>query len=252
MAFRGRLEPEVLRLEEFVERGHVSVDVGANHGLWSYRLAQISRQVEAFEPQRWCADTLRSWNSPRVRVHQVALSDKTGPRDLSVPVLSGRPLTGYATLQPAPHDWRRVTIRAERLDDLEIKDLAFMKIDVEGHELAVLGGARETISREHPVLMVEVEQRHHPELPVLRVLDEIRALGYSGFFLIGNEWHGLDEFRFETHQGASEADPGSSAYVHNFLFLPDGGSFALRAGHIARVERARGPSPLALRAGQAA
>lgn len=49
-----------------------------------------------------------------------------------------------------------------RLDDIIKDDVGFIKIDVEGHELAVLKGATSLINRCRPVLLVECEERHSP------------------------------------------------------------------------------------------
>jgi hypothetical protein len=45
------------------------------------------------------------------------------------------------------------------LDEFAL-DPAVVKIDVEGHVMAVLGGARKTLARAHPVLYIETGDEH--------------------------------------------------------------------------------------------
>lgn len=230
MRLRGTIEPELRHLADYLEPGHVAIDVGANHGVWSYRLARLSSAVEAFEPQPWCADTLASWGSPRVHVHREGLSDADGELTLAVPQAGGKPLTGYATFEDAPADWQRVPVPVRRLDDFGFTDVGFVKIDVEGHERAVLRGAAETVRREKPVLVIEVEQRHLGTTPVGDVLAEVEALGYGGWFLLDGVWTPLAAFDYAKHQAPYENDTGNAAYVNNFLFLPAGGRLSRPAG----------------------
>jgi len=42
------------------------------------------------------------------------------------------------------------------IDSLQLPRVDFIKIDVEGHELEVLRGSRETLEKYHPILMVEI------------------------------------------------------------------------------------------------
>lgn len=230
MQVSGTLEPELVRLTDYIEPGHVTIDVGANHGVWSYRLARVSTRVEAFEPQPWCADTLQAWASPRVSVHRVGLSDADGELQLAVPQSGGLPLTSRATFEDAPADWPRVAVPVCRLDDFGFTDVGFVKIDVEGHERAVLRGAAETLRRERPVLVIEVEQRHLGDTPIDEVLDGIEALGYDGRFLLRDRWTPLATFDYAAHQAPYEEDTGNRAYVNNFLFLPKGGRPSRPAG----------------------
>ena len=46
----------------------------------------------------------------------------------------------------------------KRLDDMGIANCSFIKIDVEGHEEAVLDGATALITSQRPVLMIELDE----------------------------------------------------------------------------------------------
>ena len=49
----------------------------------------------------------------------------------------------------------------KRLDDIKIKnDIGFIKIDVEGHEKNVIQGGLDTIKKNKPVLLIEIEEKH--------------------------------------------------------------------------------------------
>ena len=54
-----------------------------------------------------------------------------------------------------------ITIESEiiKIDDLNYKNVSFMKIDVEGAELLVLKGAINTIKNSRPIIMIEIEDR---------------------------------------------------------------------------------------------
>jgi FkbM family methyltransferase len=137
------------------------VDVGANAGSVLadvVRLAPLGRHV-AFEPLPELADRLQA-RFPGVQVRCAALSDRAGEatfhRRLDADSRSGLlPLGGPA---------ERLTVRLEALDEVLGDDYApdFIKIDVEGAELAALRGARHTIERAGAGLHLFVEM--HPQL----------------------------------------------------------------------------------------
>ena len=52
-------ERELRRLEEWVPGDRLALDVGADRGLYTWRLAHLARQVHAFEPQPDLAARLR-------------------------------------------------------------------------------------------------------------------------------------------------------------------------------------------------
>src|SRR5262249_54929226 len=78
-------EQELSFLDRVVPEGAVTVDVGANCGLYTRKLARLSKQVHAFEPSHRMADVLRRTSASNVSVHEVALSDHAGFAELFIP-----------------------------------------------------------------------------------------------------------------------------------------------------------------------
>jgi FkbM family methyltransferase len=222
MRMTGTLEPELRSVPDLVPRGGTALDIGANHGVYSYFMVRHFDHVVAFEPQPACVETLETWARGRVDVRQVALSDQAGVGQLTVPVRSGVPLTGYARLDGAVDGVRsHLPVRLERLDDQGLHDVRFIKIDVEGHELSVLRGGEALLRRDHPVLLVEIEQRHlGPGHTIAEIITFLADRGYDSFFSVGDTWVGFDRFRPEVHQDPNRA--GERNYVNMFLFLPRG------------------------------
>jgi hypothetical protein len=103
------------------------------------------------------------------------------------------------------------------LDDLELTDVGLLKVDVEGHELAVLRGAVETITRCRPSLVVEVEAHGSDQNHVSDAFTWITSLGYTGRFLLRGTWHPLTEFDLYNHQLRWERDILRHGYVRNLV-----------------------------------
>jgi FkbM family methyltransferase len=220
-------------MRQHVRPGQHVVDVGANRGVYSLFLASLvgSRgRVDAIDPfpanvRRIVQATGRRGN---VQVHGVAVSDRRGIASLYVPLHDGRQIDALATLGAEPavdHDTLEVPIVP--LDELLAdcgQPVDFIKVDVEGHEPAVLAGATATLAA-RPTLVMEVEQRHHPDLEIKDVFEMMGELGYEGFALFEDGPAPLDRFSVERDQlayvtGDFEAYGMPSGYVSDFLFLP--------------------------------
>ena len=208
-------EPELRLVPFLVDPGRAAIDAGANRGIWSEVLAPLCPKVYAFEPNPKLFPILRAGARANVECFAYGLSDADGAADLFVPGEGARFSNQGATLNPAKvegaaHESTRVETR--KLDSLSLDPVGFIKIDVEGHELAVLRGARNLIARDKPVLIVEIEERH-TKRPLVEAIDEIRALGYRFVFLSDR---GL---RDGAHLRGDSLSP-RRAPVNNFVFLP--------------------------------
>jgi FkbM family methyltransferase len=54
-----------------------------------------------------------------------------------------------------------VSCNLVRLDDVVTEPVGFIKIDVEGHEIAVFEGAQRMLNEHKPILLIESERRHN-------------------------------------------------------------------------------------------
>lgn len=220
-------ERELCYLDRVVPDDAVTVDVGANCGLYTRRLARLSRQVHAFEPSQPMARLLRRTSARNVSVHEVALSDRDGDADLYIPQGVDGPIHGLASLEArtGPSSGLVVVhVPIARLDAVVDQDIAFVKIDVEGHELSVLNGAVDLLERCQPVFLVEAEDRHRVEA-TRSVFEFFRSKSYRGFFLKDDDV--LDVGAFDPVQlqnaDALHSDGGRKDgrfYVNNFFFFP--------------------------------
>ncbi len=209
---KGEKELHILRF--VVPAGGTSIDVGANKGVYSYLLSRISEKVEAFEPNPKMHALLEGAVPPNVETHAVALSNESGAAELILPIQrSGRYANQGATLQskklPPDKGFGVVRVEQRRLDDYRFSDVTFIKIDVEGYELEVIEGARETLRRERPTLLVEIDEAHS-KISREETISAIKRLGYDCFYVSTTDLCHIS--RFDDDTGKTHTD--------NFVFFP--------------------------------
>lgn len=188
-------------LPQLCQPDKLSLDVGAKTGMYTRRIIECSRDTVAFEPIPVLAHMLQRVFRRVARIERVALSDRMGSAVLRTPFDGrGMPRYGASTIDAENRLSRQdlvrvseVTVHTMRLDDYAFSDVGFIKIDIEGHEMCVLLGARETLMRERPNLLVEALEENHPGA-VEKVREWLSALGYKGFFLRNHELIPIDAF----------------------------------------------------------
>lgn len=199
-----------------IPKSGIAVDAGAHVGYLSYWMSWRVDRVHAFEPQPEVAARLRELKVKKISVHQVALSNKHGEAVLRIP----RERTTRASLEDSPDALGdEVTVPTAPLDSFELRDVTFIKIDVEGHESAVIEGAMETINRCRPIIFCEIEERHSPG-SVYQIVSRFSGIGYQSKFWKMGKIYPFDNFDVERDQTAFLPNVNSQKYVNNFLFTP--------------------------------
>jgi FkbM family methyltransferase len=143
------------------------IDVGANTGFYALTAlaAHQDNRVLAYEPDPQVLPILQ-WNGflnrvgDRLRVEPVALSDRMGTADLYIPTQGHGLVESSSSLEAGFKSTHSAVTRVpvSTLDaHLGLSTaVSLMKVDVEGHEQAVLSGAEGVLGAQRPVLFVEL------------------------------------------------------------------------------------------------
>ena len=162
-------EPNIINLlHKLGAEAQVLFDVGANTGIISIEMALLpaAKAVYAFEPLSRAFEALKKNleinNLSNCFAHQIALGDSNKTSKLYVPNVEAIPTS--ASLSPDFYpDHTEIEVEITTLDNFveknNIKCLDIVKIDVEGCELAVLGGMETTIRKFRPLIICEILPR---------------------------------------------------------------------------------------------
>ena len=162
-------------LEQMASRQGAYVDVGASTGWFAVPMAKRGYKVIAFECNARSAQRLRdncALNGVEITLHEVAASNRIGKAVFSHnPRL---PLTSGGSLEPVSVNRAFEEVPCATLDSLVDVPVALLKIDVEGHERAVLNGAARVIAESRPALVLEANTAQHEAV----LVDWLRASAY--------------------------------------------------------------------------
>ena len=143
-------EPVRNKSLRYVKQKSVALDIGANIGLWSRDLALHFAQVIAFEPVSDFRDCLiKNVVNGNIDIRPYAL----GPEDTTIDMVVTNGNTGHSHVNN--NTIGSGSIDMHKLDSLEFDAVDYIKIDCEGYELSILQGAKQTIKKHRPVIVVE-------------------------------------------------------------------------------------------------
>jgi FkbM family methyltransferase len=148
------------------------LDVGANTGLFTLLAAAANPTIKvcSFEPLDSVCALLRANLAlnprlvDRINVYPLGLSNAAGTFDFYETINDVGLVTTSSSLE-IDHarqvgTYRKQVVTTETMDGwatrLDGGPISIIKIDVEGHEYAVIEGARETIARHRPFITIEV------------------------------------------------------------------------------------------------
>lgn len=223
------LEPEMIWVKDYLPENSVFLDIGANVGAYVYLLEDRLKpqNIYAFEPNAALNSRLKRI-FPQIQVCKVALSDENTVTEFKIPVMNGRAVHSRGTLQKNIKESGETHSKIQQVQVMpldgwmcgkSLNRIDFIKIDVEGHEHRTLRGAKDTLLRYRPVLMVEMEQRHH-EVPVWNLVEEVCSLGYTPHYLDRNSMKKMPLTRNLLEAQNANNVKNYAAYINNIIFLP--------------------------------
>lgn len=182
-------------------------DIGANVGVFSVAALAASpkSRVIAVEADPWLADLLvrtsefDAYKKRELLVLAAAASDEFG---ISEFLIAGRGRASNALAEFVGRSQMGGARRRQLVPTVTIDAIAaklgqpnFIKIDVEGAELAVLRGAKKTLNKSQPALYIETSKETFRECS-----DLLRSLGYEVFDSCGHQSLKYDPNSFFIHK----------------------------------------------------
>lgn len=195
--------PTLAVLSLLASRARTILDVGANTGLYAhFFLGAASRDavLHAFEPHPGARALFEAnvGHDPRVYMHPFALGEAAAELVLAVPLDElGNPITALAHLGDPASGETSLPVHVRALDRLiesgEVNLVApvFAKIDVEGHEAAVLAGARKLIEARARIYF-ESQVAHLSRSGIASPWQALLAAGYEIIARKGSGWRRCD------------------------------------------------------------
>ncbi|MDP3720780.1 MAG: FkbM family methyltransferase [Acidobacteriota bacterium] len=134
---------------KFCTTRRTAVQAGGNIGLWPRRLAETFARVYTFEPDAISRECLQRNVPASVVVSPAALGAAHGPCRVKHKSLGSHRISTTDEGQSA---------YMTTVDNMDLFDVDFLQLDIEGYECHALQGAVETIRRSHPVIQVELRE----------------------------------------------------------------------------------------------
>ena len=231
---KGRnIENEFLLLPFFLQKGSVFFDVGANLGQYVYMAGRIAGEenIYAFEPNPELSSRLRQI-FPKTNVITEALSSSEGTARFKIPLFDERVIHTRGTLRTdhMEHEETNARLLDVKLNTLDAftgkmaaKKISMVKIDVEGAEFEVIKGAAATLQEFRPILMVEIEQRHHNEPIQAKISSIEKDFAYTCYYLDPIRQCLMADFQTKSIEDLQDEAQHSRSrlFINNFIFIPN-------------------------------
>lgn len=164
-------QQEIDVLARFIHPGDTVIDAGAFVGTHARAFSQIvgeEGKVIAFEPNptsyEYLSENANLAQYANITTYQIALGDRLSSGGLSL--VQPEQNLGGTKISEGGTDANGIVVRIQCLDDFDFGKIDFIKADIEGMEFPMLLGAEKTVSRDHPVIFLEVNNLQ-ASIPVL-------------------------------------------------------------------------------------
>jgi FkbM family methyltransferase len=188
--------PQREKAFEYVTNWRCAVDIGANVGIFARHFAHKFERVVAIEPIPVNVACIQLNTPDNVEIVEKAIGDRSGACEmyLTDKSLGGAFVSDHDGVdRPPMKAWRdesRSRVEMVRLDDLALEDVGLIKLDIQGSEVIALKGARETLERCRPVVLIEEKPLGGPTGSTLHI--EMAAEVLIDYGMVPKERVGAD------------------------------------------------------------
>jgi FkbM family methyltransferase len=192
-------ELEMAVIPKILNNPNVIIDVGANYGPYSFFLSKIypDAKIFAFEP------ATRSYNIFKKIIKRFGLDNvipvKKGlglkEEDKEIVMPAQYTILAYVSAENTKKNKEdqiekiKITTIDSFVKRNKIKKIDFIKCDVEGFELSVFNGAKNSLKKFKPTVLVEIEERHTKKYDInpQEVISFFKKIGYSCYSVKNEE-----------------------------------------------------------------
>lgn len=227
--FIRNVDPEYIWLKKILSQKNIFIEIGSGIGESIYFLDYIlfPENIFAFEPHKKLNKRLRNL-FPKVNILPFAILNEGGEKVLNIPIVSRKEDIENVTLSDNNfinsdeiHSYKVKCISLDEwVEEKELEELDFIKVNSYGNELLVLEGAENVIDRFKPILIIRIEQSYYQK-DIWDVISEIEIKYEYDAHYVSRENFELEKLNQsklqQNHRSYSEKE---SKFVKNIIFLP--------------------------------
>ena len=204
MAGGGVFEPYIIDYcAKHIKPGTTVIDAGANWGQMTVAFSKLvgeSGQVHSIESSNFVVQYLERTLADNPECKNVVLHHRAGWHTSGEQLEMLIPYTGVAYSGAGirgSHDTRlnsTHTIESLAIDDMEFQSpVSVIKIDAQGSDVYILQGAKKTLEKYQPVVVLEYEEMYESLFNVQRqqLLDFLESINYTQVGSVENNQHDL-------------------------------------------------------------
>ena len=186
-------EPHLHKIfEEYITNNSTVVEAGCHIGTHSIKLSKLAKKLYCFEPLKvsnaLLRENLKLNNCINTTVYDEGVSSKITTTkfswvSLGNPGASGlenNPMGGFENTISNDHDY---DVNLTTIDSLNLPELHFIKLDVEGYETKAIEGSLYSIKKHKPIIALECWEDHQGNASVEHTTTQFKFLLNLGYKL---------------------------------------------------------------------
>lgn len=180
-------------LKKYYKSNSNIIDVGSNVGIFTNSFAKIASDcnIHSFEAvtktRHLLKETVKINNLKNVTIYDFGLGDKNEFININIDennLGNSSIIHNFNSTDEDKNDSSNgeELIQIKKLDDLNIKNISFIKIDIQEYEYQFLVGAKNTLINNNLVIIIEIPTRNKYEINIHnKCVELLKSYGYKYF-----------------------------------------------------------------------
>lgn len=176
-------------LKKYYKSNSNIIDVGSNVGIFTISFAKIANNcnIHSFEAvtktRKLLKETVKINNLKNVTMYDFGLGDKDELININIDesnLGNSSIIHNFNSMDKNDSSNGKELIQIKKLDDLNIKNISFIKIDIQEYEYQFLIGAKNTLINNNVVIIIEIPTRNKYEINIHnKCVELLKSYGYK-------------------------------------------------------------------------